>query len=308
MDNFLQMVDTQSVLFLYMAVGFLCQRLGILDGHTQEKLTGLVIKFMMPCMVFESFHMELGLEALRDGGVILLIATVMAAISLLLGKVLYLPFPPEDRSVLQYGTLVTNSGFAGLPLVSSAYGSEGLFLGSLFVIPTRILMWSAGISLFTRASGREAVKKVLLNPSILAVELGLARMLLQIPLPHFLDTAVSILGGCTSPLAMALVGGAPGGCPAALGLHACGGVPVGGAADFASAPLPGALAAPACGRPHDQRQRGAHGHAYRFYHGDSGTALQGKRLLRLQVCVCFHPEQFGHDSNFDNFIMKSVYI
>ena len=52
MDNFLQMVDTQSVLFLYMAVGFLCQRLGILDGHTQEKLTGLVIKFMMPCMVF----------------------------------------------------------------------------------------------------------------------------------------------------------------------------------------------------------------------------------------------------------------
>ena len=78
MDNFLQMVDTQSVLFLYMAVGFLCQRLGILDGHTQEKLTGLVIKFMMPCMVFESFHMELGLEALRDGGVILLIATLMA--------------------------------------------------------------------------------------------------------------------------------------------------------------------------------------------------------------------------------------
>ena len=41
---------------------------------------------------------------------------------------------------MEYGTLITNSGFAGLPVVSGAYGSEGLFLGSLFIIPTRVLM------------------------------------------------------------------------------------------------------------------------------------------------------------------------
>ena len=135
-----------------------------------------------------------------------LIALAMAMVALLLGKVLYNRFPYEEKSILQYGTLVSNSGFAGLPVVSGAYGDEGLFLGSLFIIPTRILMWSAGISLFTQADSKDAFKKVMTNPGIIAVELGLVRMLLQIPLPHFVDTAVDNLGACTSPLAMALVG------------------------------------------------------------------------------------------------------
>ena len=126
--------------------------------------------------------------------------------ALLLGKVLYNRFPYEEKSILQYGTLVSNSGFAGLPVVSGAYGDQGLFLGSLFIIPTRILMWSAGISLFTQADPKNAFKKVMTNPGIIAVEIGLVRMFLQLPLPHFVDTAVDNLGACTSPVAMALVG------------------------------------------------------------------------------------------------------
>ena len=38
-------------------------------------------------MIFESFHMEFSLESLKQGGVAVLIATVMAAAALLLGKV-----------------------------------------------------------------------------------------------------------------------------------------------------------------------------------------------------------------------------
>ena len=71
--------------------------------------------------------MEFSLESLKQGGVAVLIATVMAAAALLLGKVLYNRFPYGEKSILQYGTLVTNSGFAGLPVVSGAYGDEGLF-------------------------------------------------------------------------------------------------------------------------------------------------------------------------------------
>lgn len=206
MDSFFKMVDVQTVLFIYMAVGFFCRKKGIFNDAARDKLTDFVVLITLPCMIFESFHMELSLESLKQGGVAVLIATVMAAAALLLGKVLYNRFPYGEKSILQYGTLVTNSGFAGLPVVSGAYGDEGLFLGSLFIIPTRILMWSAGISLFTKADTKQAVRKVLLNPGIIAVEVGLVWMLFQLPLPHFVDTAVDNLGACTSPMAMALVG------------------------------------------------------------------------------------------------------
>ena len=206
MEGFLKMVDVQTVLFIYMAVGFYCRKKGIFNDVARDKLTDFVVFITLPCMIFESFNMEFSLDALKQGAVALIIAVGMACVALLLGKVLYNRFPYEEKSILQYGTLVSNSGFAGLPVVSGAYGDEGLFLGSLFIIPTRILMWSAGISLFTKADAKQAVKKVMLNPGIIAVEVGLIRMILQIPLPHFVDSAVDNLGACTSPLAMALVG------------------------------------------------------------------------------------------------------
>ena len=206
MDSFFKMVDVQTVLFIYMAVGFFCRKRGIFTDEARDKLTDFVVLVTLPCMIFESFHMAFSLETLTQGAAAVVIAAGMACVALLLGKVLYNRFPYEEKSILQYGTLVSNSGFAGLPVVSGTYGDEGLFLGSLFIIPTRILMWSAGISLFTRADARQAVKKVLLNPGIIAVEVGLVRMVLQLPLPHFVDTAVDNLGACTSPMAMALVG------------------------------------------------------------------------------------------------------
>ena len=207
MDTFFKMAQTQSVLFLYILLGIACRKRGLFDDHTRGKLTDFTLMVTLPCMVFDSFHMPFDLDALYRGGLALAIAFVMAGVALAAGKVLYRRMPPGERSVMQYGTLVTNSGFAGLPVVAGAYGEEGLFLASLFVIPTRILMWSAGISLFEREGDRwQRAKKVLLNPSIIAVALGLARMALQLPLPAVVDTAIGHVGDCTSPIAMALVG------------------------------------------------------------------------------------------------------
>lgn len=207
METFLKMLETQSILFVYMAVGYYCRKVNIFSDEMRARLTDFTVMITLPCMVFKSFLMEFSMDALIQGGVALLIASVMAVVALIAGNLLYNRFVPREKCIMQYGTLVTNSGFAGLPIVDGAFGDEGLFLGSLFIIPTRILMWSAGISLFTTGGTRwERTKKVLTNPSIIAVGLGLVWMVFQLPLPGFLRSAVGNLGNCTSPLAMALVG------------------------------------------------------------------------------------------------------
>ena len=67
-------------------------------------------------------------------------------------------------------------------------------------------MWSAGISLFTTAPRWERIKRVLFNPGIIAVELGLLRMLFEPDLPLVAVSAIHALGECTTPLAMIIVG------------------------------------------------------------------------------------------------------
>ncbi len=206
MDNFLKMLNTQMILIIYLAVGFYCAKRGIIDGHAKQKLTDLILKITLPCMIFASFNKPLTPQVLRETAVIFAVAMGITILSYLGGKLLYNRFPREKKSVLQYTTLVNNSGFLGMPMVSSVYGTDGLFYASIFIIPNRIAMWTAGISLFTTSNFKESSKNIFLNPCIISVFLGILRQLIGVPLPGFLETAIGDIGDITTPLSMFIIG------------------------------------------------------------------------------------------------------
>ncbi len=294
MDSFFKMVDVQTVLFIYMAVGFFCRKKGIFNDAALDKLTDFVVLITLPCMIFESFHMEFSLESLKQGrgrphrhrhgrG------------GLLLGKVLYNRFPYGRRASSSTAPWSPTPALPDCPW-SAAYGDKGLFLGSLFIIPTRILMWSAGISLFTKADAKQAVKGAA-QPGIIAVEVGLVWMLFQLPLPHFVDTAVDNLGACTSPMAMAWWGHpgrrAPQDRVRPQVLLSGGGAPAPAARRVPRGP------AAAGGRsPHRRGKRGAHRHAHRLHHRHPGPEIRGGPSSP-QVCVYLDADQPGHRPHFD---------
>ena len=206
MQEFLRILEIQAVLLIYLLVGAMCQKRGILDKSSREGLTALLLRVTLPCMVFKSFDQDITPEQLIEVSQMLIIAFIISTLSTILGKLLYRKQPFEKRSVLEYGTLISNCAFAGLPMVSSAYGPTGLLYGAIFVIPTRIFMWSAGVSMFTKSDWRTSVKKVLFNPSIIAVELGLLYMFFPIPIPLPIDTAISKMGDATAPMSMIIIG------------------------------------------------------------------------------------------------------
>lgn len=206
MENFLMMVRIQAVLLIYLLVGVYARRKNIITENSQQSFIDFLIRIALPCMVFESFNQELTAEQLLSASLILVVAFAVSLFSLLLGKVLFRHYPARRKSILRYGALISNSGFAGLPLVESAYGGLGLFYASVFIIPNRIFMWSAGISLFTQADFKSRIKNILLNPGIIAVFLGIFRMLTRFPFPDFADTAIKSIGNCTASLSMIVVG------------------------------------------------------------------------------------------------------
>lgn len=206
MENFYIMVKIQATLLIYLLVGLYARRKNIITEKSQQSFIDFLIRIALPCMVFESFNQELSAKQLWSASLILAVAFAVSLFSLLFGKVRFSHYPANQKSILQYGTLISNSGFAGLPLVGSAYGSLGLFYASVFIIPNRIFMWSAGISLFTQTTLKNRIKNILLNPGILAVFLGIFRMLTRFPLPAFVDTAIKSIGNCTASLSMILVG------------------------------------------------------------------------------------------------------
>lgn len=206
MDSFTKMLNAQLILLVYMAVGMYCMKIHLIDQETKKKLVDLILKITLPCMIFNSFNKPLTPQILVQTAMILAVAFCISILSYLLGKVIYNRYPQDKKSILQYCTLVNNSGFLGMPMVSSVYGADGLFAASIFIIPNRIFMWTAGLAVFTTADFKTKCRNILLNPCIITVFLGLARRISGFPVPSFLDTAIGNIGAVTSPLSMMVIG------------------------------------------------------------------------------------------------------
>lgn len=200
------MLNAQMILLFYLAVGMYCVKVGLIDRDSKEKLVDIILRITLPCMIFNSFNNPLTPEVMKQTALILVVAVSISILSFLLGKVIYNKYPQKKKSILQYCTLINNSGFLGMPMVSAVYGSEGLFAASIFIIPNRIFMWTAGLAMFTTADFRTKCKNILLNPCIVTVFLGIARRITGFPVPEFLDTAIANTDAVTTPLSMMVIG------------------------------------------------------------------------------------------------------
>ncbi|WP_242974488.1 AEC family transporter [Lacrimispora amygdalina] len=201
------LLNLQGMLFLLVACGVVLRKLGILPDSAKQVLTDLVIDLILPCNIISSFLIEFNLDILKGFAVILFIATLIQFGCLIIANTFYKKEPERRKKVLQYGTVCSNAGFMGNPIAEGIYGAEGLMYASIFLVPQRIVMWSAGVSYFTESPDRKTVvKKVLTHPCIVAVYIGLFFMITQLSMPEFIENTIRNVGSCTTTVSMVLIG------------------------------------------------------------------------------------------------------
>ena len=199
--------DLQVMMFLLMAVGVVLRKMNIITKEGKGMLTDLVIDLILPCNIISAFYMPMDHSVFVSGVEILIISILIQIFCTFISGILYRKVPKEKRMVLQYATVCSNAGFLGNPVAEGLYGSVGLLYASVYLIPQRIVMWSAGVSYFTECpSKKEVVKKVLKHPCIVAVEIGIVLMVTQVQLPGFLSSAIENVGECTTAITMMLIG------------------------------------------------------------------------------------------------------
>ena len=116
----------QVMMFFLVAAGAVLKSTGILKDDAKGILTDLVLYFFLPCNIINSFRMEFNLDILRKFAVVLGISLVVQFVSYVLSKLLYNHVPKELKRVMQYCTIVSNSGFLGLPIAQGIYGAEAV--------------------------------------------------------------------------------------------------------------------------------------------------------------------------------------
>ena len=197
----------EGIMFLCAFCGIVMRRKNVLPESSREILTNLVLDLILPANIIHSFEVEFNMEILQKFAVILAIAAAAQVVSMLCANTFWNRQPENLRAVLQYGTQVSNSGCLGLPVTEGVFGASGLMYASVFLLPQRIVMWTAGIAYFTRsADWKDAFKKLAKNPCIVAVYIGLFFMLTGLRPPVLIENTIVKLGACTTPLTMILIG------------------------------------------------------------------------------------------------------
>ena len=195
-----------TILFL-MAAGYIMTRWGIINDNGRRTLTDLVIDFILPCNIIESFVIKLDIHIINACMAIFVVSVGIQLLAVVVGKFFYPNCDTKEKAVLKYATMVSNAGFMGNPVVLGLYGTKGLLYASIYLIPQRILMWSYGITCFTNKPDKKGVaKKLITHPCIIAVIIGMILMITQIKIPEVIMTPISTAGKCTTALSMIVIG------------------------------------------------------------------------------------------------------
>lgn len=211
-------IEQTGKLFLILCLGVLLAHVGILDVHTKQRLTKLLLTVATPMMMIDAFHDRMLMAAEQSStqdisvGMLFLISfgfyIVLTVLSVLL--VFCMRIPKADRRLYLFMTIFGNIGFMGFPIVQSVYGTEAVFYGAILNSVFNIIVYTFGVVLM--GSGTDNTKKaipwrkLLLTPAVICTAVGVVIFVCKIRLPAMLADTCDTLGGLTSPLAMLVVG------------------------------------------------------------------------------------------------------
>ncbi len=207
----MEMASLQIQIFLLLVVGYVLAKKGYFDKETRKQVTNIILTVVLPCAIIKSFQLKLTRELLISTITVLLISMGIQIMCSFLNLFLWNRVEGNKKICCKYGTMVPNGSYMGMPIVESVYGPMGLLYASVFLIPQRIVMWSAGISLFAgKGEKNNIAKKVLTHPCIVSIYIGVVLMLLGsvgIVPPKPINKTIAAIGQCNTALSMFVIGG-----------------------------------------------------------------------------------------------------
>ncbi len=199
-------LQLQCSLLVMILMGTVGKKTGVITEGVSDGLSKMMINLILPCSVFSAFLEDIPEDILKSSLMIILITIAVHLLYMLVGTLLYRKKPTVQQPVLRFAILCPSGNFMGIPVIGGIYGAEGILLLSVALLPARIFILTIGIAYFVAEKSSGWMKRLLNSPPLWAVVLGLAVVWLDIKLPVPLESAVSSLGNCTTPLSMILIG------------------------------------------------------------------------------------------------------
>ena len=207
LENLLSAAENVGMLYVMVAAGFIADKTKIFTEQTARKAIDLLLYIIVPCTLVNSFiKIEMNDDTVKK----FFISFAVATATHIIGIVLNIPFfkrnANEDSPVYKFASIYGNVGFMALPLAQAILGDEGVFYCANGVVVYNIINFTHGVALMSKTKEKFNLKKLILNPGVVSVIIGLPIFLLRINVPYIFSKPVEMLSALNSPVAMLIFG------------------------------------------------------------------------------------------------------
>lgn len=198
----LLVIKQLGIMTLIVLASYIFARILKIDDKGQKLLSKMLLYFINPCLIINSFNREFDPSKLKELSFLIIVSFILHIF--MIGLSILFTLKKTDINIIdRLSTVFTNCGFIGIPLIRGVFGDQGVFYLMGYLIVFNILLWTWGLY---QMSSTINVKKIITNPNIIAVFLGLIIFCLPFELPQMIAKPISMIGDMNTPMAMILIG------------------------------------------------------------------------------------------------------
>lgn len=194
-----------TMLFIVLA-GFIFAKAFKFKENEQKFVSKFLLYLINPCLIFTSFDKEFNPLKLKQLLIVIFISLIIHLVMILIATIFTLTKNPQKKiyaGVNRLAIIFTNCGFIGIPLINGIFGDDGVFFLMGYLVIFNIALWTYG---YFQMSASVNFKKIITNPNVLAVLLGILIFCLPFRIPQFISKPIEMIGSLNTPTAMILIG------------------------------------------------------------------------------------------------------
>lgn len=203
---FAEVFSQVLILMILVALGAMLSKTGILTESGVRSITDMVLMTVTPCVIIKSFVREFDAKALKGLLISFLIAVMVHIGFIVLSRIILHSKDISRERVLRLGVVFTNCGYMSLPLQEAILGEMGVFYGSSFIAIFNLFVWSYGIITISGDKKYLTPKKLVFNPGMIGLAVGLVIFLFSLPVPKIIYQPISFIAALNTPLPMIIIG------------------------------------------------------------------------------------------------------
>lgn len=193
-------------MLIIMILAYICYKRKIVTQEGNKSLSNLLLIVVNPCLIITVYQTDYDARLVKGLLIAFATATLTHIIAIVIARFLILSKNNPNYYLDRFGTVYSNCGFIGIPLIYSVLGSEGVFYLSAYMTVFNIFSWTHGLGLLEGKFSVKQLKEGLLSPMLIATIGATVLFFVQFKIPATVLASMNYISDMNTPLAMMVAG------------------------------------------------------------------------------------------------------